>query len=166
MKSLGFLAMLALATAPASIATAEPRHMSQNPRVGLLAELTFDAGKVRLPDASGSQLGRVAAWAEENFDGLVVIDGHADRQGDKADNVRLALRRARLVRDQLVGLGVDPDQLIISAFGAEQHRSRARVAIWGTHNTREQVIASRRKAKAIYNGNVSARHSPTLAGRR
>lgn len=169
MKRLGFLAVLALATtAPTTIqgAAAEPRHMSQNPRVGLLAELTFDAGKLRLPDASGSQLGRVAAWAEENFDGLVVIDGHADRQGAKADNVRLALQRARLVRDQLVGLGVDPDQIIISAFAAETHRQRARVAIWGTRNSREQVIGSRRKAHAIYNGNVSARHSPTLAGRR
>ena len=166
MKSLGFLAVLALATTPATLAAAEPRNMSQNPRVGLLAELHFDAGKVRLPDASGSQLGRVAAWAEENFDGLVVIDGHADRNGAKAENVRLALQRARLVRDQLVGLGVDPDQIIITAFGAEPHRARARVAIWGTHNTREQVTASRRKAHAIYSGNVSARRSPTLAGRR
>lgn len=95
-----------------------------------------------------------------------MIDGHADRNGAKAANVRLALRRARLVRDQLVALGVDPDQLIITAFDAEPHRARARVAIWGTHNTREQVIASRRKAAAIHSGNVAARRSPTLAGRR
>lgn len=166
MKSLAFLAALALATTPATITAAEPRRMSQNPRVGLLAELHFDAGRLRLPDASGSQIGRVAAWAEENFDGLVVIDGHADRYGAKANNVRLALQRARLVRDQLVGLGVNPDQIIITAFGAEQHHARARVAIWGTHNTREQVTASRRKARAIYSGNVAARRSPTLAGRR
>lgn len=58
MKTLSFLAALALATTPATIATAEPRRMSQNPRVGLLAELDFDAGRLRLPDAAGSQLGR------------------------------------------------------------------------------------------------------------
>jgi outer membrane protein OmpA-like peptidoglycan-associated protein len=153
------LAVLALAT---TTAAAEPRNMSQNPRVGLLAELSFEAGKTRLPDASGSQLGRVAAWAEEHFDGLVVLDGHADRSGPKASNVRLALQRARLVRDQLVGLGVDPDQIIISAFGPETHRAKARVAIWGTHNSREQVIAARRKAKALHDGNVSARPGPTI----
>jgi hypothetical protein len=160
MKSLGFLAVLALAT---TTVAAEPRNMSRNPRVGLLAELDFGNGQLRLPDASGSQLGRVAAWAEENFDGLVVLDGHADRHGPKSGNIRLALQRARLVRDQLVGLGVDPDQIIISAFGPETHRQKARVAIWGTHNSREQVIASRRKAKALHDGNVSARPSPTLS---
>jgi len=164
MKTLAFLAAIALATTTG--AAAEPPNMSQNPRVGLLAEIHFGNGQLRLPDAAGSQLGRVAAWAEENFDGLVVLDGHADRSGPKADNVQLALRRARLVRDQLVGLGVDPDQIIISAFGAEAHRPQARVAIWGTHNSREQVIGSRRKAKALFGGNEAARHSPTLMGRR
>jgi outer membrane protein OmpA-like peptidoglycan-associated protein len=166
MKTLGFLAALALATTAPAAVNAGPRDSSQNPRVGLLAELTFGAGETRLPDAAGSQLGRVAAWAEENFDGLVVLDGHADRHGPKADNIRLALARARLVRDQLVGLGVDPDQIIISAFGAETHRPKARVAIWGTHNTREQVIASRRRAKALFGGNVAPQPSPTLMGQR
>lgn len=127
-------------------AMAEPKDMSRNPRNGLLAELTFAEGQLRLPDAAGSQLGRIAAWAEENFDGLVVIDGHADRTGPSAGNVRLALRRARLVRDQLLALGVDPNQLIISAFGSEKNRRHARVTIWGTHNSAEQVIGARRKA--------------------
>jgi outer membrane protein OmpA-like peptidoglycan-associated protein len=166
MKTLGFLAALALATTAPAVVRAEPRNMSQNPRVGLLAELSFGAGETRLPDAAGSQLGRVAAWAEENFDGLVVLDGHADRHGPNADNVRLALARARLVRDHLVGLGVDPDQIIISAFGAEKHRARARVAIWGTHNSREQVIGLRQKAHAIFDGNVAPQHAPTLMGSR
>lgn len=166
MKSPGFLVALALALAAPVIVNAEPRDIGQSTRVGLLAELSFGAGETRLPDAAGSQLGRVAAWAEENFDGLVVLDGHADRHGPKADNIRLALARARLVRDQLVSLGVDPDQIIISAFGAETHRPKARVAIWGTHNTREQVIAARRRAKALYSGNVAPLHSPTLMGSR
>ena len=166
MKTVGFLTALVLATAPAHSAAADPKQMSQNPRVGLLAEINFPESQLRLPDASGSQLGRVAAWADENFDGYVVLDGHADRSGPKKANIKLALQRARLVRDQLVALGVDPDQILISAFGPENHRSKARVAIWGTHNSKEQVVASRRKAKAVFDGREAIRPGPTLAGRR
>src|SRR3954468_2905686 len=126
MRSFATLTLaLALAVTPAAA-------QSNHPRAGLIAEISFPDGQLRLPDASGSQLGRVAGWAEENFDGLVVIDGHADGSGPNAGNVRLALRRARLVRDQLLALGVDPSQLVISAFGAEK-RKHARVAVWGTH---------------------------------
>ncbi|HEY5948633.1 MAG TPA: OmpA family protein [Kofleriaceae bacterium] len=142
-----FLALLAVLIAPLS-ASAEPPGLSQHPRVGLLAEIEFHEGSTRMPDASGSQLGQVAAWANDNFDGLVIVDGHADARGPAAGNVRLSLRRARLVRDQLIAIGVDPSQIIISAFGSEGRRA-ARVAVWGTHNSLESVIASRRRARQI-----------------
>jgi outer membrane protein OmpA-like peptidoglycan-associated protein len=136
--------MLLLALLTASTASAEPRNMSKNPRVGLLAEIKFSEGSARMPEASGSQLGRVAAWAEEHFDGLIVLDGHADRRG----TLKLSLQRARLVRDQLIGLGVDPDQIVMTAFGAEG-KKHARVAIWGTHNSLEQTLALRRNAPIV-----------------
>lgn len=144
MKSLVVLAILLAGSA----ALAEPPGMSQHPRVGLLAELVFREGSARLPDASGSQLGQVAAWASDNFDGLLVVDGHADARGPAAGNVRLSMRRARQVRDQLIGLGVDPGQIIISAFGSEGRR-QARVAVWGTRNSLESVIANRRRARRL-----------------
>lgn len=144
MRSLAVLASLMVATA----ANAQPPEMSRNPRVGLLAEFRFHAGSARLPDASGSQLGRVAAWAEENFDGLLVLDGHADRTGPARGNVRLSLQRAQLVRDQLIALGVDPDQIVVTAFGSEG-RKAGRVAIWGTRNSLQQVIGMRRDARVI-----------------
>src|SRR5688572_11710681 len=93
MKSLALLVLLA---ACPTTADAEPRKMSQHPRSGLLAEIMFSEGSTRLPDASGSQLGQIAAWAYDNFDGLVVVDGHADASGPAANNVRLSMRRARL----------------------------------------------------------------------
>jgi outer membrane protein OmpA-like peptidoglycan-associated protein len=96
-----------------------------------LAEIEFREGSTRLPEASGNQLVQVALWAHDNFDGFVVIDGHADARGPAAGNVRLSLQRARRVRDQLVAMGVDPSQIIVSAFGAEGRRT-ARVMVWGT----------------------------------
>ena len=164
--ALCFVLALAATSTPA---TAGPRDdMSQHPRAGLLAELRFAPGSTRLPDASGSQLGRIAAWAEENYDGLIVLDGHADRVGPMRGNLRLSLRRARLVRDQLVALGVDPNQIVVSAFGADSKR-QARVAIWGTRNSLEQVMAARSKSGrsiVIAPYRDAVRYSPTLTGRR
>jgi len=167
MRSLVLIAVLAGAslTTATTVVSAEPKNMSQNPRVGLLAELRFHEGSARLPDASGSQLGRVAAWAAENFDGLVVLDGHADRTGRSRGSVKLSLQRARMVRDQLIALGVDPDQIVISAFGAESKRP-SRVQIWGTHSSLEQVIGMRRNADVVRWGADPVQPGPTLTGKR
>jgi hypothetical protein len=140
---LKMLALLVVLFASVS-ASAEPGHR----RVGLLAEIEFDEGSVRMPAASGSQLGQIATWANDNFDGLIVVDGHADARGPAAGSVRLSMRRARLVRDQLIAMGVDPSQIIISAFGSEGRR-QARVAVWGTQDTLESVIAKHRKARRL-----------------
>src|SRR5262245_8235693 len=125
MRTLGLLYIALVAVT----AHAGPGTISEGP--GLLAELHFGEGSTRLPEAAGSQLFRVATWAERHYDGLVVLDGHADLRGANAHDMKLSLRRARIVRDQLIALGVDPNQIIVSAFNAEE-RPRARVAVWGT----------------------------------
>jgi hypothetical protein len=145
MRLLGWFAVLTLALA-APAAEAGPRG-GEPPRGGLLAEIVFHEGSARLPDASGSQLGQVAAWANEHYDALIVIDGHADARGPAAGNVRLSMRRARLVRDQLLALGVDPHQIIIGAFGSEGRR-HARVAVWGTDASIESSTASKKARTA------------------
>ncbi len=136
MKPLALLALLLAAPA-----AAEPAP--QPTETGLLAELEFGEGSARLPASSAAQLDLIAAWANDHYDGLVVIDGHADARGSAAGNVRLSIRRARLVRDQLVALGVDQSQIIISAFGPES-RPRARVAVWAAE--REVVSMSARRS--------------------
>jgi len=101
-----------------------------------LAEIRFAQGSTRLPDGAGSQLARVAGWADKNFRGLVVLDGHAT----PGASAKLSLRRARIIRDQLLALGVDPDQIVISPYAtdAAQH---AHVTVWGTEEGLDKVIA-------------------------
>jgi hypothetical protein len=142
LPTLALVAFLTAILAPLS-ASAEPGR-----RGGLLAEIEFGEGSVRMPAASGSQLGQIAAWSNDHFDALIVIDGHADATGPAAGNVRLSMRRARLVRDQLIAFGVDPNQIVISAFGSEGRR-QARVAVWGTQDTVESVIAKHKRARQL-----------------
>jgi len=47
----------------------------------------------------------------------VVVAGHADSIGEESYNVSLSERRAYTVRDALIANGINPDSLIIKAFG-------------------------------------------------
>jgi outer membrane protein OmpA-like peptidoglycan-associated protein len=131
-------------TGATTAALAEPKP-SQHPRVGQLAELTFPRGSAELaidPDAKlQDKLGQVLAWATAHPDGLLVLDGHADRTGPARFNVQLSLERARTVRDQLITAGANPDQIVIAAFGEDGPRRDRSVVIWGTRAGMDAVIA-------------------------
>ena len=133
----------------ATAASAEPSRLSQHPRDGELCEIDFQVGSARIPTAqqNNEKLGMIAGWAQEHPEGLIVLDGHADRSGEAPQNVRLSMRRAASVRDELVGLGVDPDRIVMAAFGSDgPQRSNIaenrRVTVWGTRERLEPVVAA------------------------
>jgi outer membrane protein OmpA-like peptidoglycan-associated protein len=143
MKALLTVIALAIAATPAA---ANPKS-SQHPRVGQLASVEFKHGSadlvVRADTSLARDLGEVAAWAAENPDGLVVLDGHADRKGPRRVNRKLSLDRAKVVRDQLIELTVDPNQIVIAAFGEtgpKAQRNR-KVVVWGTRAGLKAVAA-------------------------
>lgn len=136
MKTTLLALCLALATSPASA----QRHKSQHPRVGQLAELTFKRASSDLAIGIEQKLTDVVTWAKENPDGLVVLDGHADARGSAVSNVRLSMRRADSVRGQLIVAGVEPDRIVIAAYG-EDGPKRRRVVIWGTRAGMDAVVA-------------------------
>ena len=134
------IALAALAVALAATPVIAQPNNSQHPRVGQLAELKFKTGSAELALDVEPELAAVATWARQNPDGLVVLDGHADARGRSTRNVRLSLRRAHAVRQQLVASGVEPDQLVIAAYG-EDGPARRKVVIWGTRAGMDAVIA-------------------------
>ncbi len=143
MKALLSVIALAIAATPAAADT----KSSQHPRVGQLASVEFKHGSadlvVRADTSLARDLGEVAAWATENPDGLIVLDGHADRSGPRRVNRKLSLARATIVRDQLIELAVDPNQIVIAAFGEtgpRRHRDR-KVVVWGTRAGLKAVAA-------------------------
>lgn len=142
MKIATLVAVMALASSPALADNAK----SQHPRVGQLAELRFEKGSAKLlkADLEENRLGHAAAWAQANPDGLVVLDGHADETGNAAKNVQLSLQRAKAVRQELVESGVDPEQIVIAAYGENAPRKaapRRRVVIWGTRAGMDAVVS-------------------------
>jgi hypothetical protein len=135
------LALACALNCPVAVADPQP---SQHPRVGQLAELTFAPGSAKLALDIAGELREVATWAHEHPDGLLVIDGHADRTGPATANVRLSLDRAKAVRGVLVAAGVAPDQIVIAAFGEDAPQragNNRRVIVWGTRAGLDAVIA-------------------------
>ena len=145
-----------------SLTTAGSVHAQpSSAHTGQLAELHFDRGSSELPLAARERtqlkLGKIAAWAREHPDGLVVVDGHADRAGRHPANVRLSLSRAQAVRDELVAYGIDPDQIVIAAYGDAGPKNR--VVVWGTRAGMGAVVTRtmRRGHAVISNGPLTDR---------
>lgn len=146
--------LTAIALCLAGALVLAPAHaQSQRPRIGELATFTFDRGSsdfvVRADEPSARELGEIAGWAIENPDGLLVLDGHADRHGGRPANMRLSLDRAKAVRDKLIDTGVDPGQIVIAAYGEKHGRENTRdrkVVVWGTRSGMAAVM-QRAKAK-------------------
>jgi outer membrane protein OmpA-like peptidoglycan-associated protein len=134
-----------LVAAATTSALAQRNNASQHPRVGQLAELAFAPGSAEVVfDTNGkvaAKLDQAASWAHENPDGLVVLDGHADPVGTEPANFQLSLQRAKAVRERLIAAGVDPDQIIIAAFGEDGPRRDRSVVVWATRTGERAVVA-------------------------
>ena len=123
----------------ASPVSAEPKQLSQHPRVGELAEIDFNVDSSRLSVDYNTKLGEIVGWATDNPGGLLVIDGFAaPGEAKNAEDVLLSLHRAEAVRDKLIDQGVDPDRIVLAGFGA---RGKARAVVWGTNDNLDAAVA-------------------------
>ena len=153
------LVALALAVTPAAAqpAMSTAPKTSQHARVGQLAEVMFQRGAITLPIGSERELGQIAAWAKQNPEGLVVVEGHADRAGPEALNLTISTRRAESVVAQLLVLGIDREQIVVASYG--ESRAGRRIIVWGTRSTYDTVEAQLRArgAKTVQTSNLMAR---------
>ena len=140
---IGLFAAVLIACAGAN-ALAQP-NASLHPRVGQLAAVTFAHGSAEVVfDTNGNmaaKLNKAASWANENPDGMIVLDGHADPIGSEPVNLRLSMERAKAVRERLVTAGVDPDQIVIAAFGEDGSRRDRSVVVWATKTGERAIVA-------------------------
>ncbi len=133
-----WIAALALVVAPASA----------QPDASPLAEVRFALGSTTLP-VGFEQLGNAAAWAKENPEGMLVVEGHADRLGPPRVNLIVSMKRADSVVEQLLVLGVGREQLVVAGFGSSN--AGRRVKVWSTRGMPGEIEKQlrRRGAKTV-----------------
>jgi len=61
-----------------------------------------------------------AEWIKANTDATIQVEGHCDERGSVEYNLALGERRAKAVKNYLIGLGIDGQRLTIISYGKEK----------------------------------------------
>lgn len=85
-----------------------------------LRRVHFQLDSTELTEESRAALSEAGPKLARHPDVHLYVDGHADERGTEEYNVALGERRARVVSDYLVRLGVSKDNLHIVSFGEGQ----------------------------------------------
>ncbi|MEM5515844.1 peptidoglycan-associated lipoprotein Pal [Henriciella sp. AS95] len=118
-------------TAPATTGTVveEPtRVIDSGPTAGSMEDFTvnvgdrvyFDLDQYRLDADDQDILQRQAAWLQSYPGVRILVAGNCDERGTREYNLALGERRASIVKDYLVSLGVDPARIETVSYGKER----------------------------------------------
>ncbi|QGZ95523.1 Outer membrane porin F precursor [Terricaulis silvestris] len=91
--------------------------------IGAEGVVYFDLGSARLNAESQSSLQDVANARRADCTTQITLTGHTDATGSVARNRRLAQQRAEAVKQQLVSLGVPPEEIAIAAAAESMPQS-------------------------------------------
>ncbi|MEM7660791.1 MAG: peptidoglycan-associated lipoprotein Pal [Pseudomonadota bacterium] len=89
-------------------------------RVNVGERVYFDLDQWRLDDTDKAVLQRQAAWLNSYPNVRILVAGNCDERGTREYNLALGERRASIVRDYLVGLGVDQSRVETVSYGKER----------------------------------------------
>ncbi|CAM3066638.1 hypothetical protein BZK31_18960 [Pseudomonas floridensis] len=82
-------------------------------------DVLFDYNKAELKPGAQGDIGKLAAFLQENPDRKVIVEGYTDSTGSAAYNQSLSERRANSVRMALTRMGVDPTRIVAMGYGKE-----------------------------------------------
>jgi OmpA-OmpF porin, OOP family len=94
----------------------------EDPSGGDSLVLYFEFDDAGLTPRTSRQLEIVADILSQGAERVIRINGHADALGSDDYNITLSDKRAESIRQALISMGVEPDQVITEAFGATKPR--------------------------------------------
>jgi len=100
----------------------------------------FDFDKTAITPEAERVLQRAAQDVRVGQGARIHVVGHADRAGSARYNVRLSEKRAKVVHDRLVDLGVNDDQIATRAMGESQNRVPTADGVREAQNRRAEII--------------------------
>ncbi len=86
--------------------------------ITLSGNVLFETNKSKLFPAAQVKLSEVAkALTQQDPDSQIVVEGHADSQGEDQHNMELSQARAEAVREYLVSRGIAADRIVAKGYG-------------------------------------------------
>ncbi|MCA8901071.1 MAG: peptidoglycan-associated lipoprotein Pal [Hyphomonas sp.] len=107
-------------TPVAPVATGPRAGSLEDFRVNVGERVYFDLNGYRLDGEDQSVLQRQAAWLSSYPSVRILVAGNCDERGTREYNLALGERRASIVKDYLVSLGVDASRIDTISYGKER----------------------------------------------
>jgi peptidoglycan-associated lipoprotein len=111
---------------------------------GYVRDPFFGYDEAALNADAQSALSASATWLKQYPNVTLLIEGHCDERGTEQYNLALGDRRASIVRDYLITLGVDPSRLRTVSYGEERPFDPGHT---------ESAFAKNRRAHLVITGN-------------
>lgn len=102
--------------------------------------LYFKTGTTELTDESRELLAKVIPTIEERNSTDVSVVGHTDRVGSSQSNYRLGLKRAMMMRETLISLGIAPQYIELTSHGEDNPLVKTADNIPEAKNRRIEVV--------------------------
>ena len=98
----------------------EMREEQRQTTIAGLEDVFFAFDSWRIRDQAKLALSGDAEWLNSNPERSITIAGHCDERGTQAYNLVLGEKRARVVKNYLVELGVNAARLSITSYGKQR----------------------------------------------
>jgi peptidoglycan-associated lipoprotein len=85
-----------------------------------LKDAFFAYDKANIRDDQTAALSDNVGWLKANSGARILIEGHCDERGTAEYNLALGERRAKAVKDYLVGAGIAADRVSTISYGKER----------------------------------------------
>ena len=85
-----------------------------------LKDVFFEFDKSDIRDDQKAALNENVGWLKANVRAKISIEGHCDERGTPEYNLALGERRAKAVKEYVVGAGIVPDRIATISYGKER----------------------------------------------
>jgi peptidoglycan-associated lipoprotein len=107
------------------------------------AAVYFEFDSTTLGPEARAELQELADWLGSHPGARITIEGHCDERGTDEYNVALGEKRAQVIRDYLVRLGVDRETLATISYGEERPAASGDDESAWARNRRGELVTNR-----------------------
>ena len=111
---------------------------------GFIRDAFFGYDESTLTDQAQAALSASATWLRQNSNYNLLVEGHCDERGTEQYNLALGDRRAAIVREYLITLGVEGGRIRTVSYGEERPFDEAHTeSAWAQNRRAHLVLVAR-----------------------